>query len=230
MTAKPTSTPPTSLGHRERLRQRLELEPTAVADYEVLELLLGYGLTRKDTKPLAKDLIQTFGSIRGALDARPEELLQVPGFGPGLLALWRVLGETRARYAAADLRQKEVLATPEAVARMAQARLGTSPHEECWLALVDRRNRLMAWERLRRGGIVEVSIYPRDVLEAALLRKASGIILVHNHPGGNPGPSQEDRLLTEELQRLAPRMGLRFLDHVIVTDGDCYSITQSQRI
>ena len=85
-------------------------------------------------------------------------------------------------------------------------------------------------ENLRRGGIAEVSIYPRDVLEAALLRKASGIILVHNHPGGNPGPSQEDRLLTEELQRLAPRMGLRFLDHVIVTDGDCYSITQSQRI
>lgn len=94
----------------------------------------------------------------------------------------------------------------------------------------DRRNRLMAWERLRRGGIAEVAIYPRDVLEAALLRKASGIILVHNHPGGNPAPSQEDRLLTEELQRLAPRMGLRFLDHVIVTDGDCYSITQSQRI
>lgn len=107
-----------------------------MADYEVLELLLGYGLTRKDTKPLAKELIQKFGSIRGALDARPEELLQVPGFGPGLLALWRVLGETRARYAAAELRQKEVLATPEAVARMAQARLGTSPHEECWLALV----------------------------------------------------------------------------------------------
>ena len=102
----------------------------------MLELLLGYGLTRKDTKPLAKELIQKFGSIRGALDARPEELLQVPGFGPGLLALWRVLGETRARYAAAELRQKEVLATPEAVARMAQARLGTSPHEECWLALV----------------------------------------------------------------------------------------------
>ena len=96
--------------------------------------------------------------------------------------------------------------------------------------MVDRRNRLMAWERLRRGGIAEVAIYPRDVLEAALLRKASGIILVHNHPGGNAAPSQEDRLLTEELQRLAPRMGLRFLDHVIVTDGDCYSITQSQRI
>ena len=123
MTAKPTSTPSTCLGHRERLRQRLEIEPTAVADYEVLELLLGYGLTRKDTKPLAKELIQRFGSIRGALDARPEELLEVPGFGPGLVALWRVLSETRARYAAADVRQREVLATPDAVARMKNAGL-----------------------------------------------------------------------------------------------------------
>ena len=222
---------PHYLGHRDRLRERAALGGIeALPDYELLELLLFRSVPYKDTKPLAKELIQRFGNIRGALDARPEELLEITGFGPGLVALWRVLGETRARYAAADVRQREVLATPEAVAHMAQARLGTSPHEECWLALVDRRNRLMAWERLRRGGIAEVAIYPRDVLEAALLRKASGIILVHNHPGGNPAPSQEDRLLTEELQRLAPRMGLRFLDHVIVTDGDCYSITQSQRI
>lgn len=77
-----------------------------MADYEILELLLGYGLTRKDTKPLAKELIQRFGNIRGALDARPEELLEIPGFGPGLVALWRVLGETRARYAAAEVRQR----------------------------------------------------------------------------------------------------------------------------
>lgn len=230
MTAKPTSTSAACHGHRERLRQRLELEPTAVADYEVLELLLGYGLTRKDTKPLAKELLNRFGSLRGALDARPDELMQVTGFGPGLLAFWRVLRETRARYAASEMRQREVLATPESVARMAQARLAGSPHEECWLALVDQRNRLIAWKLLRRGGVAGVPVYPRDVLEAALLHKASGIIMVHNHPGGNPGPSQEDRLLTEELQRLAPRMGLRFLDHVIVTDEDCYSITQSQRI
>ena len=72
--------------------------------------------------------------------------------------------------------------------------------------------------------------FARDVLEAALTHKASGIILVHNHPGGSPGPSQPDLMLTTELQRLAPRMGLRFLDHVIVTEGDCYSITQSKRI
>lgn len=230
MTAKPASNPSAYLGHRARVRERLAREATAVADYEVLELLLGYGLTRKDTKPLAKELLQRFGSIRGALDARPDELLAVPGFGPGLLTFWQVLRETRARSAAAPVRRREVLATPEAVAGMAQARLAGCPHEECWIALVDQRNGLIAWERLRRGGVAEVPLYPRDVLEAALTRKASGIILVHNHPGGHALPSQADKLLTEELQRLAPRLGLRFLDHVIVTEGDCYSITQSQRI
>ena len=88
------------------MRERLAHEATAVADYEVLELLLGYGLTRKDTKPLAKELLQRFGSIRSVLDARPDELLAVPGFGPGLLAFWQVLRETRALSGAAPVRRR----------------------------------------------------------------------------------------------------------------------------
>lgn len=228
MSAKTASTTSPHSGHRARLRERLEREPLAVADYEVLELLLGYGLTRKDTKPLAKEMLRRFGSIRGALDARPDELLQVPGFGPGLMALWRVLREVLARHATSAVRKREILATPDAVARMAQSRLAGCPHEECWLALVDAQNGLIAWERLRRGGINSVPVQPRDVLETALTHKASGIILAHNHPGGSPSPSKPDLMLTEELQRLAPRMGLRFLDHVIVTEGICYSITQNK--
>lgn len=226
------SAPDTSqhAGHRARLRERLEREPLAVSDYEVLELLLGYGLTRKDTKPLAKELLRRFGSIKGVLDARPDELVQTPGFGPGLMHLWRVLRELLARHASSSIRKREELATPQAVAHMARARLSGCAYEECWIALVDNRNGLLAWERLRRGGIGSVPVQPRDVLEAALLHKASGIILIHNHPGGSPGPSQPDIMLTTELQRLAPRMGLRFVDHIIVTEGDCYSITQSRII
>lgn len=227
---KSNPVPASFQGHRERLRQRLDQTPAAVADYEVLELLLGYVLTRRDTKPLAKELLRRFGSMRGVLEARPDELLQISGFGPALLAFWRVLRETRVRYVASKLIQREVLATPQAVARLAQVRLSGSPYEECWLALVDGSNRLIAWQMLRRGGVAEVPLYPRDVLEAALEHKASGIILVHNHPGGNLEPSSQDCLLTEELQRLAPHMGLRFLDHVIVTDGDCFSIVRSQRL
>ena len=226
MSAGPAATAPPHAGHRARLRERLAREAQAVAYYEVLELLLGYALPRRDTKPLAKELLRRFGSIRGAVDARPDELAQVPGFGPGLAAFWQVLREVLARRASSPLRQREVLATPEAVAHMARERLAALPHEESWVALVDAQNRLIAWERLCRGGVSAVPLQPRDVLEAALGRKASGIILVHNHPGGDARPSQPDVALTQGLQRLAPQLGLRFLDHVIVTDGDCYSITQ----
>ena len=124
------------------------------------------------------------------------------------------------------MRKREELATPRAVAGMARARLAGCPHEECWIALVNSQNGLIAWERLKRGGVNAVPVQPREVLEVALARKASGIILVHNHPGGSPEPSDEDTTLTKELLLLAPRMGLRFLDHVIVTEGDCYSAAQ----
>lgn len=215
-------------GHRERLRERVRRDPSAVADYEILELLLGLALVRKDTKLLARDLIARFRNIRGVLDARPDELLSVPGFGPSLASLWRLMRELMARYVASPVMEREVLASPEAVSAMGKQRLGHLANEESWLALVDAQNRLISWERLRHGGISSVSIQPRDVLEAALLHKASGIILVHNHPGGNPSPSRADLEMTVELEKLAPHLGLRFLDHVIVTAGDCYSICQGK--
>lgn len=215
-------------GHRARLRQRLSVDPLSVADYELLELLLGYGLTRRDTKPLAKELLARFTSLRGVLDARPDELLDVPGFGPGLLHLWRVLRETLARYMEGPVRQREVAANPESIARMAQARLAGRTEEEVWVALLTQANALIAWERLRQGSIDHVPILPRDVFAIALQRKASGIILVHNHPGGNTTPSQPDLTLTGVLRQQALPLGLRLLDHIIVTDGACYSILQSR--
>lgn len=219
-----TTEPDSTSGHRKRLRARLELEPQAVADYEVLELVLGLAILRKDTRELSKRLLANFGSIRGVLDAREDELLQVEGFGDGILSLWRLLRELMSRYALAPLQMRDELATPEAVAKVARQRLGNLSHEEVWLALVDTQNRLISWQRLARGGISSIAVQPRDVLELALTRKASGVILVHNHPGGSAKPSRNDLDLTAEINSLAPRLGLRLLDHVIVTPGDCYSI------
>lgn len=213
-------------GHRDRLKKRLELENQALADYEILELLLGHALVRKDTKPLAKELLLRFENLRGVMDARPDELEQVPGFGKGLIRFFRLLREFMSRYAEAPVRCRQELVNATTVAHMARTRLAGMPHEECWVALVDRQNRLIAWERLQRGRTGDVPLIPRDVLELALQRKSSGIILVHNHPGGNAKPSTPDLLLTSELQKLAPMMGLRFIDHVIVTEDDCYSFTE----
>lgn len=221
---------PLHAGHRQRLRKRFLRAPHEAEEYEVLELLLGYPLARKDTKPLAKELLRRFGNIRGVLQARQDELEQVDGFGPGLVAFWQVLRESMTRCVEAPVRQREILATPQAVAEMARIRLAGNAHEECWAALLDSQNRCIAWERLREGALENVLITPRDVLELALLRKASGIILVHNHPGGKAAASTADIMLTQELARLAPRMGVRFVDHVIVTEEHCLSLVQNELI
>lgn len=217
-------------GHRDRLRKRLSRDPQQVADYEVLELLLGLGVKRRDTKPLAKELLARFGGMRGVLDARPEELTQVDGFGQGLAHLWRLVREVMARYASAPVLERQQLSSPIMVAAMARMRLGHLALEESWLALVDAQNRLVSWERLRQGGVSSVPVQPREVLTQALLHHASGIILVHNHPGGNPTPSQADLALTADIAQHAPALGLRLLDHIIVTSGDCYSIAAKKRI
>lgn len=228
--ASPSGKTVSMQGHRARLRERLARNPQDLADYEILELFLGCALLRRDTKPLAKELLSRFGSIRGALDARPDELRAVPGFGDGLASLWQLMREMLARYAHAPLRERAAVASPAAVAAMARARLAGCAHEEAWLALLDSQNRLLSWQKLREGGISSVQLEPRDILALALASSASGIILVHNHPGGNAMPSRPDMQLTGELMELAPRMGLRFLDHVIITDGDCYSMAEKRLV
>ncbi len=215
-----------TLGHRQRLRARMLENPAGLADYEVLELLLGCVLLRRDTKPLAKALLARFQSLRGVMDARPAELSEVPGFGPSLAAYWVLLRELMARYAEGPVRQREVLGSPRAVALIARQRLAASPHEEIWIAYLDSQNRLLSWERAAKGTPETAPLYPRDAMERALALKATGIIVVHNHPGGNPKPSGSDIELTEKLKAAAKTLGVRFLDHVIVTDDACYSIVQ----
>lgn len=213
-------------GHRERLRDRLRADGATLPECEVLELLLGHVLTRKDTKPLAKELLVRFQSMRGVLDARETELAAVPGFGPGLATFWVLLREVLARYAAGPALRREVMASPKVVAAIAQKRLSGCPHEEMWAAYVDTQNRLLAWERASRGSLETVPLQPRDVVERALTLKATGIILVHNHPGGSSRPSGQDLELTHKVAAAAKTLGIRLLDHVIVTDTACHSITQ----
>ena len=213
-------------GHRARLRQRLLRDASALAEYEILELLLGYVFVRKDTKPLAKELLQRFGSIRGVIDALPAELQAIPGGGEGVAAFQLLLRELLARYAEAPVRERSALCSPAAVRAMVLPRLAGCPCEELWIATVDAQNRLITWERVAQGTVGTVQCYPRDILLKVLERKASGFFLVHNHPGGTPKASPEDAEMTRNIQRLATGMGLRLLDHLIIGDGVCYSIRE----
>ncbi len=215
-------------GHRKRLKNRFLHDPQHMEDYELLELLLSYALVRKDTKPLAKELLVRFGSFSQVLQARKEELEQVSGFGEGTWILWQVVRECLARTAAAPLLQKEVLASPESIVAVARKRLYGISHEECWIALVDAGLRCLGWEKIMQGSIDTVPITPRDVLAKVLERKAHGFILVHNHPGGSSKASRADLMLTEQLRQLSPHMNITFIEHIIITEKECRSILSGQ--
>jgi DNA repair protein RadC len=214
---------PHYLGHRRRLKDRLMENPRALADYEVLELLLGYVTVRRDTKPLAKELVTRFGSLRGALLARMGELRDTPGLGPGVvefLTLWR---EAWARFHEQPLRERTVFSSPDLVAEAAKARIGAAEHEEFWMALVDNKNRVIGWEQVSKGTVDQAAVYPREVLAAALARKASGIVLVHNHPGSDPRPSLQDVEFTRRIKQAARELDIRVLDHLVVTESRFFS-------
>ncbi len=220
------STGPHYIGHRQRLRERLKRDARSMADYEVLELMLAYALPRRDTKPLAKALLERFGTLRGVLDARASDLTAVDGFGAGLVAFWTLWAEIRARVEEAPVAERARLGSPAEVANWGIARLGGKPLEEVWAALVDNTNRLVAWERIGQGTPDSASAPVRKVLTLALEHKASGMVLVHNHPGGDPRPSQGDLEYTRRVLRAAKDLGVRLLDHLIVTEDRYLSLRE----
>lgn len=213
-------------GHRQRLRERLLKDPRGLADYEIIELLLAAVLPRRDTKPLAKDLLARFKTVREVLKARDEDLKGVPGLGEGVSAFWTLLREVRARQTETSVQEKAVCSNPRVVAELAMARFGHLRIEQFWAALVDHQNRLMAWEQVSQGTVDQTAVYVREVLALALRHQASGLILVHNHPGGDPKPSANDLDLTRRIARACVELGLRVLDHLIVTDSTHYSFQE----
>jgi DNA repair protein RadC len=217
---------PHYIGHRKRLKQKFKENSQVLEDYEILELLLGYCLPRKDTKPLAKELLSRFGSLKGVFHARPQELCQVQGLGQGVELFWLLLQEYWARLGREQLPRKQTLSSPLAVLEAVRRRIGFSGKESFWLALVDNKNRLLDLVCVSQGTVDQACIYPREIFRPALENEASGIILVHNHPGGDPRPSVQDQELTRRLQGTGQELGLRVLDHLIVAEDSYYSFQE----
>lgn len=219
-----TKTKPHYLGHRKRLKEKLNADPTTLSDYEILELLLGLVLTRVDTKPLAKELLHRFETFRSVLDAPYSELLQTPGFGEALKTFWILIRECKARYVESPMRQRRILTSPELVATMALQRFAGLEHEELWIALVDSQNRLITWLRILKGSLESIAVTPRSILAPAYEYNASGVFMVHNHPGGSLSPSQSDIEMTAQIHSAASLMEIRLVDHFIVADGKALSM------
>ncbi len=202
-------------GHRERLRRRFREAPGTLPDYELLELLLFHAIPRRDVKPLAKRLIDEFGGFGGVL-AASRETLAAAGLGEPAIDLLKTAHEASARVVHGEAKARDVLSSGQKVLEYCRARLAHSDVEEFHLLFLDRKNGLIRAERQQRGTVDHTPVYPREVVKRALELAATAIILVHNHPSGDPSPSKADIEMTREIVRAAGALGIAVHDHIIV--------------
>jgi DNA repair protein RadC len=216
----PEAEPPGHLGHRARMRQRLlTAGPTALLDHELLEMLLFTALPRRDTKPIARALLARFGGFAGAIAAPATDLLRVEGLGEAGLAAFKTVQAAALRLARAELRGRPLLDTWDRLADYLAAALAREPVEQVRVLFLDTRNRLIADEAQARGTVNHTPVYPREVVKRALELHATALILVHNHPSGDPTPSRADVEMTAEVKSAAGVLGIVLHDHLILGNG-----------
>jgi DNA repair protein RadC len=213
--------------HRQRLKRRyVEAGIEALPEYEALELLLYFGIPQGDVKPLAKELLSTFGSFRAILDADVADLEAVKGVGPHTAILLRLVKDLASLY----LRQKavdrpQITCTVELL-DYCRVCMGGLKDERFSVIYLDARNRIIDIETIQEGIVNQAVVYPRKVLENALRRKASALILVHNHPSGYVQPSEADVRLTRTLQETARALDILVHDHLIVGENRFFSFRE----
>jgi len=218
-----------STGHRQRLRERfIKGGLDGFADYEVVELLLTLAIPRRDVKRQAKALIACFGDLRGILDAPLEELQDVTGLGSVAPVALRIVREAASLYLQQTAEHRESLAEPGAVRNFWRAKLGPLNKEVFQVAFLDSGLRLLrnGVETLEEGTVDRATVYPRGVVEAALKRGASAVILAHNHPNGDVRPSEQDKILTRAIMLAASAVQLRVIDHLIVSVDEVFSFAE----
>jgi len=204
-------------GHRERLRQRFrEAGGDALADYELLELILFQAIPRRDVKPIAKALIERFGGFAEAIAAPRETLARVGGLGESAIDALKAVQEAAVRFTREQAQTRPVLSSGQKVLEYCRARLAFSEIEEFHLLFLDRKNGLIAAEKQQRGTVDHTPVYPREVVKRALELSATAVLLVHNHPSGDPTPSKADIDMTREIVRAASVLGIAVHDHIIV--------------
>ena len=211
-------------GHRGRMRDKLlGRGPEALADYELLEMLLFLAFKQGDTKPLAKALINRYGSFANVLTARQDELLGLRGMGPHSVAALKLVQAAALRLARAEVMDRPLLNNWDRLMEYLNAVLAREKIEQFRVLFLDNRNRLMADEAQARGTVNHTPVYPREVVKRALELHATALILVHNHPSGNPTPSDEDIAMTREVKMAAATLSIVLHDHVIVGNGQWLS-------
>ena len=205
-------------GHRSRLRERfLAVGLDGFSDHEILEFFLTLVIPRKDVKPQAKALLAKFQTLRGILDAPVEKLTEVKGVGKTTAFQLRFLHAFIERILKDRARETgSVLSNPQAVREFLQVGMAGLRNEEIQVLFLDAKNTIIDSEKLEMGTVDQAAVYPRKVIQRALHHNAVGFILVHNHPSGNPTPSEEDKDLTRAVAAAARTMGMSLHDHIVI--------------
>jgi DNA repair protein RadC len=205
-------------GHRDRLRQRfLENGPDALADYELLELVLFLAIPQRDVKPLAKDLLARFGNLAGVLNAPAEELEKVKGLKTGSIAALKTIQAVNHRILKQDVIKKPVLNSWSRLLDYCHATMAHEKREHFRVLFLNKKNELIADEVQQTGTVDHTPAYPREVMKRALELSATALILVHNHPSGDPSPSDADVDMTLAIKAAGEPFGIVIHDHLIVS-------------
>jgi DNA repair protein RadC len=215
---------PDHAGHRSRLRARLLDDADGLADYELVEYLLALAIPRRDTKPLAKALLREFGSLAQLIAADPEALRRVEGIGDGAVAALKIVRAAGLRMLKNEFREKPLLSSWDALIDWLRADMGPIDIERVRVLYLNSRNMLIRDEVASEGSIDQSAIYVREVVKRALELGAAAIILVHNHPSGNPEPSRQDIAITRDIAEAAGKLGIVMHDHIIVGGGEYRSL------
>ncbi len=214
-------------GHRARMRARLlSAGPEALADHEMLEMILFLALPRRDTKPIARALLGRFGSFGAVIAAPVNDLRSVEGLGEAGTAALKLVQGAALRLMRAEVMEQPVLSNWDRLLDYLNAALARERVEQFRVLFLDTRNRLLADEAQSRGTVNHTPVYPREVIKRALELNATALILVHNHPSGDPTPSTEDVAMTDEVKTAAAALSVSLHDHIIVGNGRWLSFRQ----
>lgn len=219
-------------GHRERLRERFEKNGfNGFHDYEVLEFLLTFIFRQGDVKPLAKELIKTFGSFSKVLDATSEDLSAVKGMGKASALSIVAFRQAMAFYFQNNIASdKEQITKMSTLLEMLRANIGHKPNEVLFAIFLNAKNEVLASKELGEGTVSQASVFPRKIIEEALKQKATSIILAHNHPGGVAEPSEHDETITIEIQKSLSLVEISLQDHIIMANNEYYSFKRNGKL
>ena len=206
-------------GHRARLRTRLlAAGPDALADHEMLEIVL-FALPRRDTKPLARALLARFGSFSRVISAPVQDLLSVEGMGDAGVAALKSVHAAALRLLQAEIMGQPVLSNWDRLMAYLGAEISRERVEQFRVLFLDNRNRLLADEAQQRGTVNHTPVYPREVSKRALELHATALILVHNHPSGDPTPSRDDIVMTQQIRAAVEALSVVLHDHIVIGNG-----------